>query len=165
MEVKKMKTLLPAIISAGISVLVFIILHFIIEPHRQRKLMLKERLAKLYAPVYGLLIARLKLGKTVFPNQQRMTLGGMKEHSFLTKETLEELVYNNLSYADLELIETWSEYAGSVHGVNLDISDKFISSVVKEYNLLRKKLKLPYNREELKTGIPESHKHLRKDFK
>lgn len=155
-----MNPLFSVTISAGVSVLIFIILHFVIEPRRQKIAIRKERLEKLYAPAYGLIVARLKLGKKLFSDKE-MTLGGIKEHSYLTRNNLEEIIYNNLAYADGRLVAAWSEYTIVIGPIPTEVSDRLISCVVTEYNSLRKYLRLPYDKEELKTGIPEPYKHLR----
>ncbi|MDN3956199.1 hypothetical protein [Sporolactobacillus laevolacticus] len=151
---------LPVIISSGVSVIIFMALNFFIEPRKEKREMLEKRLHMLYAPAYGVIIAGVELICKDFPD--RMMIGSYGEHLFLTRRKIEEIVYNNISYASTNLIEVWSKYVASRGAVEKDISVNIIMTVVSEYNAIRKKLKLPFNEAELRTGIPESYAHLRK---
>ncbi|MFE1631068.1 hypothetical protein ACFLFF_30500 [Brevibacillus reuszeri] len=137
----------------------FAILHWIITPYREKIKARHEQLTKLYSPLYGLLIARLEIGNKINPD--RLTLGNVREHDYLSKNAVEKLIYDNLGYASPELISIWAKYTTSIRNVSPEIQEQLIKTVIIDFNKLRKLLRLPYNEEEMSSGIPEIYKHLR----
>lgn len=149
---------LSVFVSGLLTISLFLILHFIVMPVQERRRTKIEQLTKLYAPLYGLIMARLEVGKEIIPD--RLTLGSIKDHNFLTKESLDKFIYDNLGYGSMELIEVWAKYTSS-NTIGHGLQEELVKTVVKDFNRLRKDLKIRHNPEELKTGIPESIKQFR----
>lgn len=122
--------------------------------------MLEKRLQMLYAPAYGYVITGILFVKDISPN--RMMIGSMDNHPFLKRRKIDAVIYCNIQYASLELIEAWSKYSASKGVIDEDTTNRLIYTIVSEFNYLRKKLHLPFDEEELITGIPKSYAHLRK---
>lgn len=151
--------IISAFISAGVALLSFIVLQFFIEPWKQRRKLLEDRHNKLYAPLYGIVIARGKLGH-FDKNQSVIRLAQTDEH-FLNRETMEKLVYDNAGYASLELMTAWAKYTSAIGHFSSELTIEFVSIVLKDYHTIRKQLRIPYNKEELRTGIPDEYEYLR----
>lgn len=149
-----------AVISALVTITLFVVLNFLLVPQQEKRKARQEQLNKLYAPVYGLLLAQLEIGKNA--SVDRIILGGYGGHDFLTKLEIDKMIYDNLGYASSNLIEAWAPF--SARGklpVSTELQENLVMVVVKDYNELKKQLRLPYNAKELKTGIPEIVKYLR----
>ncbi|MEK3699343.1 hypothetical protein NYE33_20435 [Paenibacillus sp. FSL R10-2199] len=146
-----------ALISASVAVVIFIVLHFFVEPHREKRKLSLERLHKLYSPLYALIIARGHIYKDTMRNSPKNTisLGSIKDHPFLTKEFTEKLLFDNMAFASTELIDAWAKYSSKVGPLQLELIEKFIKIAVKDYTELRKELGMDYDKVEFETGIPQ----------
>ena len=174
-------TLIAAIITAGTALFVFVILHFFVEPLKERRKRRVERFTNFVAPLYAIIVARCKVGKITlegaiasenetlaeFRNSMLMgTVGkGGGDDDFISRKAMEKFIFEKIGYATLDVSLAWSEYVAS-HGVNKGVVeqqyvDQLIMAVVKEYHESAKKLGLPYNKKEMKTGIPNIYADLR----
>jgi hypothetical protein len=151
--------LIAALISTVVTIIIFIVLQFVIEPMRQRRKMREESYKNLYAPLYGIVIARDKLGATFNPKNEILLANA--EDQFINREAMEKIIYDNAGYASLELINVWAKYITSIGNLSPSLTSEFVAVILKDYHSLRKKLGLIYNSEELKTGIPDDYEHLR----
>lgn len=148
--------LLSAGISAVIAVLTFLILHFFIEPYKEKKRRKFERLHNLYSPLYALILARAHLYDSfTIPKKSVVMLGSIKDHEFLTKEFTDKLMFDNSSYASTELLDAWGKYVSSIGITPNDVVERFVKIAVKDYNELKKQLRMEYDREEYETGLPK----------
>ncbi|MEK4196154.1 hypothetical protein NYE59_23955 [Paenibacillus sp. FSL L8-0323] len=150
--------LMSAVISAAVAVLIFFALHFLIEPTKEKRKFAQERLQKLYSPLYALILARGRVYKDTMRNtpKDKVSLGSIKDHPFITREFMDEIIFKNMAYASTELMDSWSSYVsrGSAP-LEIAVIENLIKVSVKDFHKLRKKLGLDYDETELKTGIPK----------
>ncbi|MDM5209215.1 hypothetical protein [Cytobacillus kochii] len=73
---------------------------------------------------------------------------------------MEEFIIKNSGYASENLIDVFKDYSSSVGVIEKVISERFTKTVVKDYNKLKKELKMKYKKSELRTGNPEVLKEI-----
>lgn len=149
-----MDKLAAAFISAGVALFIAILNHFIVTPCKEKRARKRSRLNNLYAPLYSLVSTRLDLVKSDIVINGLYMLGTKDGSKYLNKEYTEMYFLERSGYASDELIEAWIAYSGSLLP-NQDKTKKFIFQIVKEYNQLKKELRMNYNPRELETGVPE----------
>lgn len=154
-------SVISAIISAVVAILIAVANHFIIEPWKEKKRWKKQQLANFYAPLYGLVLARINLVKSRCLAAKKIMLGSIKEKDFLNDEYLNKFVLLNAGYASNQLLELWVKYCGSFPRPSDEIKHDFVATLIKEYNSLKKDLKLDHDPDELETGIPDIIKSIR----
>ena len=152
----------PAIIALG----TFMALHFVIEPIKERKRKRKEKFKELYSPLYMIINARLSLVKTQGRRNGAIELSFSDAGSppFINDNYMIEFTLENSSYASVKLLnelDTYIQSSTELSGGNHESIEELIKTVVKEYQQLRKELKLEYDKNELKTGIPTAIRHIR----
>lgn len=148
-------------VSATIALITFLILHFFIDPMKEKKKRKMEQYKNFYAPLYTIVITRLNSAKDFSLKHNRMALGHTDKKPHLQPNFMEEFIIKNCGYASENLIDAFKDYATSIGAIEKDISETFTMTVVKDYNKLKKELKMNYNKEELETGIPEVLKEFR----
>ncbi|WP_144424650.1 hypothetical protein [Paenibacillus xylanivorans] len=149
--------LLSAGVSALIAVTTFLILHFFIEPYKEKKRRKFDRLHILYSPLYALIVARAYLFETFnVPSKSPVVLGSIKDHEFLTKEFTDKLMFDKSAYASTELLDAWGKYVSSIVKTPDEVVERFVKVAVKDYNELKKELGMDYDKEEYKTGLPKN---------
>ncbi|MEI2396133.1 hypothetical protein [Paenibacillus phytohabitans] len=150
--------LMSAMISAAVAVLIFFILHFIVDPYKEKRKLTQERLQKLYSPLYALILARGRVYKDTMrtTSKDKLSLGSIKDHPFITREFMDKLIFENMAYASVELMDSWSSYVsrGSAP-LEITVIENLIKISVRDFHKLRKELRLDYDKTELETGIPQ----------
>ncbi|MEQ2528837.1 hypothetical protein WMO40_19350 [Bacillaceae bacterium CLA-AA-H227] len=69
---------------------------------------------------------------------------------------MNNLFLEQSGYASDQLIEEWVKYSGSMKSLTTEAGARpFVVQLVKDYNKLKKDLKLAYSKDELETGIPD----------
>ena len=149
------------IISASVAILVAILNHFVITPYKEKKKRKREQLKNLYAPLYGIINVRTKLVIDLSMRKKKLMLGNIDDTHYQTREFMETFILNNAGYSSNELLDVWIEYCVQFGNYEKEKTEQLVMTVVIEYNQLKKDLNLPYNKEELITGIPESIKEYR----
>ncbi|MDZ4443485.1 hypothetical protein ORM30_23980 [Bacillus cereus] len=153
--------ILSAFISVIVSVLTFLLIHLYIEPRKVKRNFIMEQYKNLYAPIYTMVLARLNIAKEVgWIGEGKFTLGHRDSQDHLDRKAMEKLILNNSGYASIELINIFKDYTTS-YKVPREVTFDLVTTIVKEYNQLKKELKMEYNEDELKTGIPEIIKEFR----
>ncbi|MGN7196514.1 hypothetical protein ACTHS9_20790 [Bacillus mycoides] len=153
--------ILSAFISVIVSVLTFLIIHLYIEPRKVKRNFKMEQYKNLYAPVYAMILSRLNMAKeTGWVGNGSITLGQRSSQDHLDRKAMEKLILSNSGYASIELINIFKDYTASLK-VPSEVTLNLVTTIVKEYNQLKKELKMEYNEGELKTGIPEIIKEFR----
>lgn len=153
--------ILSAFISVIVSVLTFLIIHLYIEPRKVKRNFKMEQYKNLYAPVYAMILSRLNMAKeTGWVGNGSITLGQRSSQDHLDRKAMEKLILSNSGYASIELINIFKDYTASLK-VPSEVTFNLVTTIVKEYNQLKKELKMEYNEGELKTGIPEIIKEFR----
>jgi hypothetical protein len=153
--------LLSVLISGSVALFIAVLNHFIITPYRESNNRKREQLKNLYAPLYGIINVRTKLVIDISLKSKKLMLGNDADTKYQTREYMENFILDNAGYASNELLDAWIEYSSQLVGFNKEKTERLVITTVKEYNLLKKKLHLPYNKDELRTGIPESIKEYR----
>jgi hypothetical protein len=153
--------LLSVLISASVALLIAVLNHFIITPYKENQSRKREQLKNLYAPLYGIINVRTKLVIEDSMKAKKLMLGNVAGSTYQTREYMEKFILDKAGYASDELLEIWINYTSGIVGYNKVSTERLVITVVKEYNQLKRKLNLTYNKEELKTGIPESIKEYR----
>lgn len=148
-------------VSAGVALITFLVVHFFIEPMKDKKRRKLEQYKIFYAPLYTIVITRASIAKDYSIQQKRMMLGNTDKKPHLKPDFMEEFIIKNAGYASEDLIDAFKDYASSIGGIHKDISERFTKTVVKDYNKLRKDLRMTFNKAELQTGIPEVLKEFR----
>lgn len=139
------------------SIATFCLIHFVIEPIKRKKEYKKERLKSLYSPLYVLVSHKIVMGNHANKINGRPTkiiFGGKNELDFTKDEYMIKFFMDKSSFASVELIDAFNDYYMKklLNDVQDLSAERIMKLVVKEYNQLRKDLKLDYSREELKTG-------------
>ncbi|MCA1319772.1 hypothetical protein LC085_07580 [Bacillus tianshenii] len=142
------------IISALVAILISVINHFIVEPIKRKRQRKRDQLHNLYAPLYSLFNYRMEISITHIAQTQSIKLGGIKGDEISSKEYLTRLFMEKAGYASESLIDHLTEYCGNIN-ITPGMTDRLVRTTVKEYNQLKKDLKIPYNLAELETGFPE----------
>ncbi|MGG4155872.1 hypothetical protein [Bacillus muralis] len=148
-------------ISAAVALITFLIVHFFIDPMKEKKRRKMEQYKNFYAPLYTIIITRLNIVKDFSIKNKRMALGHTDKKPHLQPDFMEEFIIKNSGYASENLIDAFKDYASKVGAIDKEVSETFTKTVVKDYNKLKKELRMNYNKEELKTGIPEVLKEFR----
>lgn len=159
-------TILSAIISASVALFISILNFFVITPIRENKERVRKQVNELYAPLYGIVCARLIIikGKGSIHGGKLM-LGSLEGVDYTERSYMEKYLLDNSGYASDKLMSAGLNYLSDVVRYNERHTYDFITTLVKEYNAKKKKLKLDYNINELETGIPECVKELRVSYK
>ncbi|RTR36247.1 hypothetical protein EKG37_01435 [Robertmurraya yapensis] len=148
--------IISAVISAGVALLIAVLNHFVITPIKEKKASKREKLKKLYAPLYSLVIARINISKAQSVIQKKIMLGTAKPSVWLNSDFMNNLFLEQSGYASDQLIEEWVKYSGSMKSLTTEAGARpFVVQLVKDYNKLKKDLKLAYSKDELETGIPD----------
>ncbi|MDF9558753.1 hypothetical protein P5757_26535 [Bacillus tropicus] len=146
---------------AIVALVTFMLLHLFIEPRKEKKKKRKDKFKELYAPLYMMINARLyecvmhgrQLGRI---NQMYFGSAGTNQ-GFIDDDYMIEFILKNSSHASVDLLNRLEQYISNASEGAEDAEElkKLVVTVVKEYQQLRKELKIDYNKEELKTGIPD----------
>ncbi|WP_335871951.1 hypothetical protein [Bacillus sp. 2205SS5-2] len=155
--------IVSVLISASVALFIAVLNHFIITPYKESRNRKREQLKNLYAPLYGIINVRIKMVKEFSLRSKKLMLGSTEGIEYQSRENMEKFILEKAGYASNELLDAWIEYSSQLTGIEAENTERLVITVVKEYNQLKKKLNLPYNAEELRTGIPESIKEYR-DF-
>ncbi|MGR5996622.1 hypothetical protein ACT7DF_06215 [Bacillus cereus] len=144
----------PAIVALG----TFVLLHFVIEPRKERKRKRKEKFKELYSPLYMIINARLSLIRTHGRRNgaKELYFSDAGSPPFINDNYMIEFTLENSSYASFKLLNELDAYIRSCTesgGGDHEKVEELIKIVVKEYQQLRKELKLEYDKSELETGI------------
>ncbi|OSM09684.1 hypothetical protein BTH38_29350 [Bacillus toyonensis] len=173
---------LAAILTASTTWFIFIILHFVIEPRKEKKRIKEEKLKNLYAPLFTMIINELVSVPVGVRNTEKemVTLTKTAEKFLADKDHFVNFVLNNSRYASTKLLFEIHSFVETVmlrkHYAELDDAmkkqigsqtyvfpvDNLVKTIVKDYNQLRKELEEEYNEEELMTGVPEIIKQTKK---
>jgi hypothetical protein len=153
--------IIAAFVSAFVAILIAVLNHFVIEPWKEKKKNKKERLKNLYAPLYGILVARAKFGARFSDTPKVMLFGSSGAEDIYTIKSLNELMVNNMGYASEELIWLWQATLATTGEEHNKAMHEFARIAIMEYQELKKELNLPYNKEEMRTGILDIYKKLR----
>lgn len=147
-----MNSLFPAIITGAVAIIIFALNHiitFLTNRNSKKKSKLENKLKGLYSPLY--LQVRV-LAVNDFRNSIEKIFIDSQIPGFSLNE-INKLLTDNAVYASNDLIEQWIEL---VLHFGLDgTGHNFAVTVVKEYNEMRKKLGLEYDKIELATGYPK----------
>ncbi|WP_408893488.1 hypothetical protein [Paenibacillus taichungensis] len=154
-----MSKLIP-LITAGLSAVIalgtFLGLHFLVEPRKEKRKHRFDRLHNLYSPLYALILARgYYVEGERSPEGGNVVLGTDPNHSFLSKDYTDNLMFEKSAYASNKLLDAWGKYVSSIGNVPDKVVENFVKSVVRDYNQIRKDLRLDYDKEELRTGLPK----------
>jgi hypothetical protein len=147
-----MNPLYPAFITGAVAIIIFVINHiitFCVNYHNKKKTKIENKLKALYSPLY-LQIRVQSMSDSRF-DLEAVTLDTRRPGFGL--EEIDKLLNENAIYASNELIEKWMEFV--LYRFSKGTGHNFAIIVVKEYNELRKKLKLEYDEIELATGFPK----------
>jgi hypothetical protein len=153
--------LVSVFISASVALFIAVLNHFIITPYKERRNRKREQLKNLYAPLYGIINVRSKLVIELSMKSKKLMLGNADNMEYQSREHMEKFILDKAGYASNELLDAWIEYSSQLVGFKKETTERLVFTVVKEYNQLKKDLNLPYNEEELRSGIPESIKEYR----
>lgn len=153
--------LISVLISASVALFIAVLNHFIITPYKERKNRKREQLKNLYAPLYGIINVRSKMVIELSMKSKKLMLGNADNKEYQSGVFMEKFIMDKAGYASNELMDAWIEYSSQITGFKKETTERLVIAVVKEYSQLKKDLNLPYNEEELRTGIPESIKEYR----
>lgn len=146
---------------AMVALATFLLLHLIIEPRKEKKKKRKEKFKELYAPLYMMINARLyscvMFGRQIGRIDELYFESAGTQHGFIDDDYMIEFILKNSSHASVDLLNRLEQYISNASEGAEDAEElkKLVVTVVKEYQQLRKELKIDYNKEELKTGIPD----------
>lgn len=143
-----------------VAILITMIIHFRIEPRKAEKKKKQQELLNLYGPLYVLVSSRINLVRNKCLEQKRILLGSDPDKKHLLRRNMERYMLKNAGYGSVKLMDAFVEYVSSDRP-DEEVTNEFVFTLVKEFNSLKKELDLPYNEEELKTGIPDVIKELR----
>lgn len=149
-------------ISAIVSLLTFIFLHFVIEPRKRKRLRLEESYKNFYAPLYSIVVQRVGVAKSMQGKKDKLQLGRILENKkpieFLEDDYMFKFIIDNSSFASVDILDEFFQYASLRFKLGSERkSENFIKILTKEHANLRKSLGLDYDEQELKTGIPKLH--------
>ncbi|WP_117161456.1 hypothetical protein [Paraliobacillus sp. X-1268] len=152
--------IISILISASVALFIAVLNHFVVTPVKESRNRKREQLKTLYAPMYSLICIRISLVKEFSLSSKKLLLGSV-DKEYQSREYMETFFLNHSGYSSNELIDAWVNYAAQFADYEKENTENFVVTLVKEYNLLKKKLGLPYDKDELKTGIPECIKEYR----
>ncbi|MEZ2366387.1 MULTISPECIES: hypothetical protein [Bacillus] len=145
----------------------FLLLHYFIEPRKEKKRKKSEKFKNFYAPLYMMINARLSFvifrAKHDDSNLENVYFNDAGSPAFINNNYVIKFIIENSAYASIELLNELELYIRDVTEMD-DSSEKnkrLIGIIVKEYQQLRKELKMEYDKNELKTGIPKEIQSLR----
>lgn len=152
------KVTIPVIV----SIITFLILHLFIEPIKAKKKHREDSLKNLYAPLYTIILCRLGVGGVMarinknITGERQIVLGSVGNKGLTSFDYMLEHVLKNSGYASHALLLEINRYSEKylAKEVTATDSENLMIVIVKEYNALKKKLKMEYSKPELKTGIP-----------
>jgi hypothetical protein len=145
-------TLYPAIISATVAIFIFAFNHiftFYSNKRSKRKTNLENRLKVLYTPLY----LQIRVQSQIDSRYQMDLLPLDKRLPGYEFEDIDKLIKEQPQYASNELFEKWTECV--IYRGDSKLMQVFAKEVVKEYNELKKELKLEFDEIELSTGFPK----------
>lgn len=162
---------IAAIVTALTTSGLFFFLHYCIEPKKEARRKKSEKFKNFYAPLYLMINARLSLyifnveknGSDV----EKMYFSDIRSYGkaeFIDNEYVIKFVLENSSYASTELLDELEYYIYDVSEMaeTGERHKNLVEIIVKEYQQLRKELKMDYDEDALKTGIPKRIRSLRK---
>lgn len=157
-----------AIFVQGVVVALFVVLHFIVEPRKEKIKWKREQLTKFYAPLYATLNAQgdfwIRLQEMSGQERPDKLIFATRGDgpNYQDRDHLENFIYEHSGYANLDLLAAWTRHVSAPDRCVSDADEKaFCKAIVAGYNQLRKELGLDYNEQELTTGIPEIYSYLR----
>ncbi len=103
--------ILSVIISASVAIFITVFNHFIYTPIKEKCNRKREQLKTFYAPLYGLVIARIYLIKPEIVKRGKIMLGGLSDSSWLNNEYMDKFIVEKTGYASYALIEEWMKYS------------------------------------------------------
>ncbi|MEK4892200.1 MULTISPECIES: hypothetical protein [Bacillus] len=156
---------IAVLVSSTITLLLFVLQHFIIEPSKEKKRKQIEKFKELYAPLYMMINAMLT-SVILYEREngaERLYFTSAGSQGFINNDYMIEFVLKNSSYASVELLSELDIYICHATGGNLTSLEyeNLTKIVVKEYQQLRRDLELKYDENELETGIPTSIRDIR----
>ncbi|MBT2576162.1 hypothetical protein J7E43_01675 [Bacillus sp. ISL-8] len=147
----------------------FLLLHYVIEPRKEKKRKKSEQFKELYAPLYMIINARL--GSLVMHGQkygaEQLYFNNAGAPGIINDNYMIEFVLKNSSYASNELLYVLHIHIRNVSEERYNFMDleNLVKVIVKEYQQSRKELKLKYDEEELETGLPTKVREIREKRK
>nr|WP_263327868.1 hypothetical protein [Neobacillus sp. Marseille-Q6967] len=147
-----MNPLYPAFITGAVAITIAVINHFVtfvVYRHKNKKSKLENKLKALYSPLY--LQVRALANNDPRLNMEAITLDARMDG--FSEEDINKILNENAIYASSELIEKWMDFF--FYRSSNTSAHNFAVTVVKEYNELRKELKLEYDEIELASGYPK----------
>ncbi|MDF9523184.1 hypothetical protein P5815_21895 [Bacillus cereus] len=162
---------IAAIFTSLTTLGLFFFLHYCIEPKKEARRKKSEKFKNFYAPLYLMINARLshyifnleKNGR----DAEQMYFSDVQSYgkpAFIDNAYVIRFVLENSSYASTELLDELEYYIYDV-SEQLETGDRhkhLVEIIVKEYQQLRKELKMDYDEEALKTGFPKRIRSLKK---
>ncbi|PFW87234.1 hypothetical protein COL32_27655 [Bacillus pseudomycoides] len=165
---------ISVIVSALVTVGLFVFLHYVIEPKKERVRKKEEKLKNLYAPLFTMIITELvSVPVGVRNSRTEMALFTRRANEYSTdNDHFVKFVLDNSRYANMKLLFEIHNFVEAVmfekqvtqregNAMTFPI-DNLVKVIVKDYNQLKKELKEEYDEEELITGIPNIIKKTRK---
>ena len=160
---------ITAIATSVVTLGLFLLLHYVIEPRKEKKRKKSEKFKELYAPLYMIINARL--GSLVMHGQkygaEQLSFNNAGAPGIINDNYMIEFALKNSSYASIELLHVLDIHIRNTSDGwynHMDI-EELVKVIVKEYQQLRKELKLKYDEKELETGIPTKVREIREKRK
>lgn len=147
--------ILSVMISASVGIFVAVLNHFIISPIKEKRNRKREQLKNLYAPLYSLICLRIFLVKDLSLSSKKLQLGNVKGIDYHSRSYMEQFILDRSGYCLTELTNAWINYSSQFGNFKKEYTEELVVATVKGYNQLKKELKMSYNKEELRTGIPD----------
>ncbi|MBH0345684.1 hypothetical protein BK731_00600 [Bacillus thuringiensis serovar muju] len=147
----------------------FLLLHYVIEPRKEKKRKKSEQFKELYAPLYMIINARL--GSLVMYGRkygaEQLYFNNAGAPGIINDNYMIEFVLKNSSYASNELLSVLDIHIRNVSEERYKYIEleNLVKVIVKEYQQLRKELKLKYDEKELETGLPTKVREIREERK
>jgi len=122
---------------------------------QQRLALQQQQLDKLYSPLYSSFreaYSRFQSWKNANPDTELPLQPFFKTKE--QEENLSRLFVENSGYASQTLLRFWTDYKAHDDDKEKrnELRKKVISTLIREYNLLRQQLKLDFDKTEIKTG-------------
>ncbi|HDX9660570.1 TPA: hypothetical protein ROY05_005311 [Bacillus toyonensis] len=149
---------IAVMVTSIVTLGLFLLLHYVIEPRKEKKRKKGEKFKELYAPLYMIINARLSSlvmhGQKYGADQLYFSDAGAP--GIISDNYMIEFALKNSSYASPELLNALDIHIRNISEDKYRYMDieNLVKVIVKEYQQLRKELKLEYDEKELATGIP-----------
>ncbi|GAF22770.1 hypothetical protein JCM19047_2540 [Bacillus sp. JCM 19047] len=122
------------------------------------------QLKNLYAPLYGMILVMVTHESMWKSEDEKVCLflrdvTDVNKLSLFNEGAVDKLMIDNMGYASNSLIRAFLKIKERKYG--LEAEHEFITIAIKEFQELSKLLGLPFNKEEMLTGIPERYVTLR----